>query len=439
MTTQLVGGQRDWRMTQDREGNREYKLKMLVKADTTDGPYAVSQTAGLPLPGTYWIVDDDQDLWATCKLDSTYSPRLTDEPNQFWDCEFRFATKADDKQCKDESITDPLQIPTRISGSFSKYQEEGVYDRAGDPITNSAHEQIRGAQNEWDKNRPSVKIEMNVPLLNLGLVMPMIDTLNQYPLWGLPPRTIKLSHFSWEKKYYGQCYVYYTWNFEFDIRFETFDRNLLDEGTKVLGGAGSHWDTQTNGAWIPAPIKGYTGSPNPDPKNPSHFMRAVDRLNNPFKVVLDGTGKPAFTMTNPRFLCIKNNTNVPLTDATTWIPPVGTSAEWQPTTNYVPGNIVYDEDPTAPSGVWTYIAVVANVNEDPPLNSDPANPFSSWVKAGVFDSSGLIRQTGIWLPNSAYYVGDEATDPNTLSQAGTIHVEKYDESNFLLLGIPVNF
>ena len=77
MVTSLVPGQRDWRLTRDSDGHRTYKLRHLVRGATTDGPANALRTPGLPLPGAWWIVDDDIDLWAWCLPDAEVEPVIT--------------------------------------------------------------------------------------------------------------------------------------------------------------------------------------------------------------------------------------------------------------------------------------------------------------------------------------------------------------------------
>ena len=62
----------------------------------------------------------------------------------------------------------------------------------------------------------------------------MINTVNDATLWGLPKRTVKLSNVSWSRVLYGTCAFYFTVTYDFDIDFETFDRTIIDEGTRVL-------------------------------------------------------------------------------------------------------------------------------------------------------------------------------------------------------------
>lgn len=309
MATQLFNGARKWSMTRDDAGYRTYKISLRVEGAVTDGPANVLRTPGLPLPGTPWIVDDDFDPWSWCRPDATVTPEKSDEPNRFWTVEHTFSNKppAQDKQrCHDQQIEDPLLEPQKISGTFAKYQEEAAFARtikyysgtalirteSSARILTSSHEQVRGAQVEFDKNRPQVKIEQNVATLGLATFAAMIDTVNAAPLWGLPARCIKLTNASWERKFHGLCYLYYTRVFEFDINYNTFDRDLVDEGTKVLNG---HWagsDTpgtaDDSAGWILDKIDGLP----PDPSNPAHFIRAKDRNGENMRVILNGEGIP---------------------------------------------------------------------------------------------------------------------------------------------------
>lgn len=336
-----IRGPISWKLTRDDEGYRTYKIKHRIECTSSlDGPTTVLLTPGLPVPGSAWIIGNDLDIWVWCRFDATVEPELTEEPNYWWTVEQEFSNKPEppEKQkCQDEKTEDPLLEPQKVSGAFVKYNEEATHDRFKAPIVNSAHEQFRGPQVEFDKNRPTVKIIQNVAVLNLRMLCEMLDTVNEASLWGLDPRCLKLSGVSWDKKWHGQCFPYYTRNLEFDVNFATFDRDLLDEGTKVLKG---HWN-RINGHYVLANIGGST----PDPTNPTHFNRFKDRNNENTRVILNGAGLPAG-------VCIDK-------------------------------------------------------------------PGGSGVGSAV-DSTG----TG---------TGCEETT------VGEIHVEKYHESNFLLLGIPITF
>ena len=66
--------------------------------------------------------------------------------------------------------------------------------------------------------------------------------------------------------------------------YSGWDRDLLDEGTKVLNG---RWSA--NGNYIVVDIGGSA----PDPDNPAHFIRFQDRNGNTGRVLLNGAGLPA--------------------------------------------------------------------------------------------------------------------------------------------------
>lgn len=449
MSTFIVPGHRTWSMTRDAEGHREYTLKYLVIASPTDGPHTVSQTPGLPLPGSFWAVDNDLDLWAYCKWDLQVTPVVENEKNRHWELEYTFTTKPQGKHCKDVEIEDPLLEPPKISGTFIKYQEEAVIDRHNKPIVNSAHEQIRGPQVEFDMNRQQIRIEQNSLVLERELFSPMVDTVNQDELWGFPPRCIKLSNVSWERKYWGQCDVYYTRIMEFDVNVKRaythltdigfgdeeelvsgFDRDILDEGTKVLQG---NW---LGDEWV---LEDIDGAP-PNPDDPTHFKKAHDREGNPCKLVLNGRGKPAHVIAGTRntFVSIQaTNQNHPLYDTEWWIPinePIDFDTPWAIDLNYRRGTIVLSVlDPETGEGSL-YVALKDNTGIDPSgFVTEPDPEVWALVAANPEDlgAGGLDP----WSDAENYGLGELVIDLEETS-AGKIHVEKYQESDFLLLGIP---
>jgi hypothetical protein len=234
-----------------------------------------------------WAFGNDLDAWATCKLDAEIK-QFGGKPSTWFEVTQIFSTKPDTKRCKDQQIEDPLMQPPKVSGGTAKFSEEATHDRYGNPIFNSAFEQIRGPQVEFDKNKHTVNIEMNVPSLLLDYVSSFVDGVNDTTLWGNAARTVKLSDFQWEKKYYGTCYVYYTWKFTFEIDYRGWDRTLLDEGTKVIRG---DWDRDPNSDrytdWVMA-----TGA---DTSNPSDFIRFKDWNGENCRVILNGDGFPIDT------------------------------------------------------------------------------------------------------------------------------------------------
>lgn len=294
MATQIVGKQCLWSGKIDSAGYRTYKIAFKIKADYEDGPATVMQTPGLFLPGSPWEVDNDIDLWAWCRpdMDVKILSQKDGEKSDYWLVEQTFSNAPLDfriQRCHEIRIEDPLLEPQKISGGGNKKTIEATHDRFGNPLVNSAWEQFRGGMVEFAKDTDSVTIEQNVINLDLPLVQSMKNRVNKFPLWGMPARCILLTDFKWEEKYYGLCYKYYTRKFTFEIRDDTWDQLIVDEGTKVLNG---HWAARPEdgpkGRWV---LDNIDGSP-PNPLNPQHFVRFTDFNANTTKVILDGFGQP---------------------------------------------------------------------------------------------------------------------------------------------------
>jgi hypothetical protein len=438
-------------MDRDDDGFRTYTIKFLVETDDPkDGPYLALGTVGLPQVGDVWDFDNDYDPWCYCRLPVKVTPEATNEPNLRFELEFSFSNKPDKDRCKLNEVTNPLLIPWQISGSFVKFHEEGRLDRFGLPIVNSAHEVIRGPQNEWDANRPQIKIEQNVLDLQLPMLCQMSDTLNMYPMWGLPARTIKLTVGPWSRKFYGHCFVYYTRTLEFDIRYrisyrveaegsfgsstssaaspqpegfiETYDRLVLDEGTKVLRGK---WDTSTGKLrWVLTKIAGK----DPDQGNPTHFIRAQDQNGNPIRLVLNGAGLPAFTKAQygPRYISLENsNVGQSLSDRDWWIPlagPFSPMPAFSFSSSYPPGSLVSFE-----GNVYIQTGLRSSEAGQDPGAGDP------WLIL-----AGTIVDQGVYSSSTSYVVGDVVKDLGNVESPGYNFISKYAESDFSLLGIPTD-
>lgn len=230
----------EWSGEIDSEGHRTYKaISKVVTDDVFDGPEVVMHTPGLPTVGSYWNPGYDVDLWAYCypNMKIKVQHKKPGERSTHWTVEQIFSTKPINR-CQDQSIENPLLEPQKVSGSFVKYNREARFDRFGEAIQSSSFEFFKGKDVEIDANRPTVIIEQNVGILGLPTFTNMIDTVNGLWLWGLPPRTIKLSGVSWERKIFGTCGYYYTRRLEFDIRYSldqpNFDLIILDRGTRVF-------------------------------------------------------------------------------------------------------------------------------------------------------------------------------------------------------------
>lgn len=288
-------GRIGWGRKDDDDGHREYKVAWLIETSSVDdGPQIVANCPLLPLIGALWTFGNDLDLWAFCHPQMTvdlYQEKEGD-PHKYWKVVQTFSTRPLNR-CQDEGIEDPLLEPQKVSGSWVTKRKEAVYDKDHNFIKSSSHEPLRGPQNEWDDSVFTVRVEQNVASLGLATFSSMRNCVNDASLWGVNARCVKLDNASWERKIFKLCDYYYTRTFEFSVNPDTFDRDLMDEGTKVLKG---HWDTAVGtGAgqvdWILEMIDGA----DPDPLNPNHFIRYKDRHDENARIILDGGGLPADT------------------------------------------------------------------------------------------------------------------------------------------------
>ena len=238
----VVIGRLDWSMDRDKEGHRTYKVKWLVQCSSVfDGPAYALVASGLPAIGSSWNQGNDYDAWARCWPNLTAKYLTQNERGLWWEVEQTFSTKPLTR-CQDTTIENPINEPDRISGGFSKYTREVEKDKDGDAIKTSSLERIRGDQVTFDDNRPTVTIEKNVLILPLSDIAEAVDTVNSNTMWGLTSRKVKLTNVSWSRELYGTCTFYYKVSYEFGVDFDTFDRKVYDEGTRVLVKGGNKND-----------------------------------------------------------------------------------------------------------------------------------------------------------------------------------------------------
>lgn len=237
MSAALVGIL-DWGMTQDEEGHRNYKLKSLVKATSfSDGPYTVGQASGLSAVGSYWVIGNDNDQWAFCHPEASFQrwQAIDGEVNYWWVVEQLFSTRPI-WRCQDFTIQNPALEPPKISGSFIRDSQITFKDADGNLIKSSSYEPIPVLK---PSARPTVIIEQNQLMLGLDIFSPMVNTLNDSPMWNLGTRTVMLTNVSWNRVLFGTCNFYYTLRMEFEVNTNGWDyTDIIDQGYRAYKGTG---------------------------------------------------------------------------------------------------------------------------------------------------------------------------------------------------------
>lgn len=260
MAATMPDGPESWSMSKDERGYKDYKVVYRVECDPLDGPSVIDATVNAAIPvGTVWVIGNEIDPWSWRRPELDISPVQTKEPNCWFDVTITFSNRPVEQgefstdpgstpgdwsggtptSPSGGGVENPLLVPDRISGGTTKYTEEATQDRSSHPILNSAFERFKGPTVEFDKSRATVRVVQNRSTLGLATLTGLVNCLNSSTLWGHAARKVKFSSFSWEKKYYAGTNVYYERTLEFEVRDETFDRYVLDEGTMALNG---HWD-----------------------------------------------------------------------------------------------------------------------------------------------------------------------------------------------------
>lgn len=243
-----------WDGDRDEEGHRDFTLKTKWEANNTgDGPKMLFNAIDILIPiGSVWAFGNDSD-WAYCYPSCKVKQIGPDEERKsMWIAEQKFSTRPLHR-CQTQSIESPLLEPVKYGGSFVKEKRQAFFDEDGEPLTTSSLEPIPGA--ERDFSQPSVWVEFNHLTNLLATFAPMIDTLNDATMWGLPARCVKLNNVSWERKWYAVCTVYFTSRFEFGVNaindpeyygtiISGYDEIWPDVGTRVLEAGGTATNPQ---------------------------------------------------------------------------------------------------------------------------------------------------------------------------------------------------
>lgn len=410
----FVVGPRTWSGSVDDDGHRTYKVVWRVKTESfEDGPKAVMDCPDLPRTGDIWSISSDLDPWAWCRRNVTANPVIEGEPNLDWLVEQTFSTKPL-PHCQDDVIDDPLIYPDKVSGSFRTLSREAASDRFGRRLMNSAHEQLRGPNVEFDQGFATVRIEQNRSQLDFDDLTEKIHTVNDAALWGFAARCIKLSRVSWECLYTGHCVPYVKRVLEFDIDPRSWDREVWDEGTLVLRGK---WSPD-GGEWIIATVNGKPA----DPNNPKHFQQFADPNGNPRHSFLNGGGLPADSSiaSTDKYVSRKgSNVGNTLDNTEWWIPliDVNPPKQWNSLFFYPLGARVL-------VGAAQWLAV----DDVPPGDLNPA-VSDMWESLPTFFNDGSYNA-------GSTYVKGAYVNALIRTRVAKIHVEYYNESNFLELGVP---
>lgn len=391
----------------DPEGHRTYKVRYKVWTQSNqDGPAAAMQTPGLPAIGSTYAYGTglEYDLWAWRQPGMEVEKVPGNAEGDFpyvWYVTLTFSTKPrrrDQERPQDSDVQDPLAEPQKASGSWVKEKEVATEDRHGNPVIYSSFEPIVGPLNEWDADKDQVVIEQNVAALDYPTFAAMKNCLNDRPLWGFPARAIKLSGASWRKNWGKHNSVYFTRTFTFQIRVK------IDVQKRTVGSlqtfSGSHNIIVPEGSFSAADIgRSITG---PGIPVGSVITDVQDTSPGNFMTVIIST------------LATASGTISGVVETSG-----GTIGDWD--------RDILDESGRCISGYWSNSLPRSWI---PDVGVDADNPADYIQCVDPAGNPTRLILNGNGVPWDAS-MGDTSTQ-------GKIHVEKYNESNFLLLNIPIS-
>jgi hypothetical protein len=173
----------------------------------------------------------ENDAWAFCtpELNIAAHPGVQEgDPHQDWIVTQKFSTKQS-WRCNLTPIENPLLEPFQLSGGYSHEQFETHIDKDGVVLQHPTEEPITGPVTEVKRSFPTIEFTANFPFIDVPLFSDLVNRVNDSVLWGLPPRTIRLSDVRWERMVYGSCFYYFRVTYSFEISTATADIPALEE------------------------------------------------------------------------------------------------------------------------------------------------------------------------------------------------------------------
>lgn len=396
----------------------EFKVTV---TDVNDGPNVVLTADGLPQPGDFWSFRGDEvnlDLRFTAGVSVKPMATFRDEPITNYLVTFTATDKPANVCNRDVLIADPLLEPPTVNFESRDEPIEATEDRNGFPITNSAWEPLRGEQVKFHDERSAFTVQVNLATVDRAFVEGMLNCLNDQPIWGYAAETVRFDKVNFTQKFHGSCECYHFAQMTFVWRRDGWERDVLDEASKVLRG---EW--KPDGSYEVALIDGKPASPT----NPRHFDKATDRRGNPVRLILNGAGVPSDVVVRVggKFLSLGNgNVGNPVDDGAYWLAlssdPAG--KPWV-ARGWKRGSVVTFTD--------NFFAALRDV---PPSEADPLSAPEFWEALGPV----APVDEGEWTAPTTYSKGQYVLAPGSVSGPGSVHVAYYETNNFLLLqGLPL--
>lgn len=226
------------------DATNEYTVVYRVTTDDrNDGPAAVEAAFGIPDIGDYYAAGNDSDVTAIC---TGKNVTQTESPWE-WDVSCTYTNSPIDiRVITAQQVDNPLNMPAEISYGFQQrsIRIPGYYNDPGNPPSDQAMQvgvyapngELFEPQPEMEIYEPVLTIKRNVSVISGQAMMAMANAVNSDSWQNADPRQLKLAAPQATRKYHVSCGFYWEVQYSIAFRWDTWDVQILNQGTYYWSG-----------------------------------------------------------------------------------------------------------------------------------------------------------------------------------------------------------
>lgn len=223
----------------DVESGVRYRVVYYVSTDdVNDGPQVVRAVSGIPSLGDVYSVGNDHDPQAIA-IQKNESQR--DDPRE-WEVEVVYGTATIDLTGvnRDDPFAEPPQLSLGaqsrqlvIPGFFNDPEHPDAQRNKEIGLVNSAGEKFDPAA-EMEISDPVFTVTKNMQSASIVWLADLANAVNGTEFYGAEPRTFRISAPQATRVYHAAVGYYWSVTFELIYRWDTWDLQLLNEGSFYL-------------------------------------------------------------------------------------------------------------------------------------------------------------------------------------------------------------
>lgn len=238
----------------NQEAIHEYTVTYKVYTDDrSDGGSVVESAFGIPKIGDMYTAGNDFDPYAVC---ISKSVRQGDSPWD-WEVDVTYSNApinivgvpgnpvVDNPLYAAAEITYGFQNRTRLIPGRYNNPDSAPSDHLMELGIFAPNYELFNPQPEMEISEPVVTIKRNVATIDGPTLMGLANCVNSDYWWGAEPRQLKLSAPQASRKYHSVPGFYWEVSYAIAFRWETWDVQLLNQGTFYWSGGSpaDPWNT----------------------------------------------------------------------------------------------------------------------------------------------------------------------------------------------------